>query len=298
MEYRQLMNFLALCEEKSFTRAAERRHITQQGLSWSVAELEKELGIPLFDRRRGKTLLLTEYGETLERAAKAYINQHDYILETIKSMKEKNKNRLSIGLNTDYTFLPFFPPHFLADFIAEHPGIDLSIKTFPLDLCQQSLREQSLQIGFSYPPIDTDVFEVVSLRKDRLCLVVNKTHPMAKRRSVKIAELRNEKVIFSSSVLQPNAYVMDLCRRNGIVPRTELGALDLNLIMELCSTGRFVAFAGERMGTTQGMATIDIEDEEIFAEFFLLVNRRAFINRAAETFIDYAKEKLRPPMGP
>jgi DNA-binding transcriptional LysR family regulator len=298
MEYRQLMNFLALCEEKSFTRAAERRHITQQGLSWSVAELEKELEIPLFDRCRGKTLLLTEYGETLEQAARAYTNQHDYILETIKSMKEKSNNRLSIGLNTDYTFPPHFPPHFLAGFIAAHPGIDLSIKTFPLDVCQQSLREQRLQIGFSYPPIDLDVFEAIPLLNDKVCLVAGKTHPLAKKKSVKIAELRNEKVIIYSTVTQPNLQVLDLCRRNGIVPHTELGALDLNLVVELCSTGRFIAFVGGRMGTTQGMATIDIEDEEIFAKFYLLVNRHAFINQAAETFIDYAKEKLRPPMDP
>jgi DNA-binding transcriptional LysR family regulator len=288
MEYRQLMNFLALCEERSFTRAAERRHITQQGLSWSLAELEKELGAPLFDRRRRKNLLLTEYGAVLEQAARAHTNQHDYILETIKSMKEKSVNRLSIGLNTDY----IFPPHFLADFILAHPGIDLSVKTFPLDLCQRRLREQSLQIGFSYPPIDTDVFEAIPLRKDKLRLVVGTTHPLAKRKSVRMEELRSEKVIAYATVTQPNPQILELCRRNGIVPDTQLAALDMSLVVELCSTGRFVALSGLETEGLQDVATIAIEDEEIFAEICLLVNRYAFINHAAETFIGYAKEKL------
>jgi LysR family cyn operon transcriptional activator len=213
-------------------------------------------------------------------------------------MKEKSNNRLSIGLNTDYTFPPHFPPRFLADFIAAHPGIDLSIKTFPLDVCQQSLREQSLQIGFSYPPIDTDAFEAIPLLKDRVCLAMSKDHPLAKRRSVRIDELRNEKLIVFAAITEPSLQILDLCRQNGIVPHTQLGSLDSNLVVELCSTGHFVAFFGERIRSVQNMTIIDIEGMEIFAEFFLLVNRRAFINRAAETFINYAKEKLRPPMNP
>jgi LysR family cyn operon transcriptional activator len=288
MEHRQLMNFLALCEEKSFTRAAERRHLTQQGLSWSVAELEKELGAPLFDRRRRKALVLTEYGAVLEQAARAHTNQHDYIVETIRSMKEKSANRLSIGLSIG----SMLPPQFLANFILAYPNIDLSIKTFPLDLCQQRLKEQSLQIGFSHPPIDTDVFDAIPFRKDKVCLVVGKNHPLAARKSLRIAELRKEKVIVYASVLEPHPQIQDLCRRNGIVPDTQLAAMDKDTIAELCSTGRFVAFAGEEMGDLYDVATIALEDEEIVAEFYLLVNRRAFINQAAETFIAYAKEKL------
>jgi LysR family cyn operon transcriptional activator len=253
-----------------------------------LAELEKELGVSLLDRRRRKTLALTEYGAILEQAAKAYTNQHDYILETVKSMKEKSANRLSVGLNTDY----MFPPNFFADFILAHPGIDLSIKTFPIDLCQQYLREQSLQIGFSFPPIDTDFFDAIPLWKDKLCLVAGKNHPLAARKAVRIAELRNEKVIVCTTVLQPNQHILDLYRRNGIVPDTQLASMDRSLVAELCSTGHFVAFAGEDMGDLYDMAIIDIEDEEIRAELYLLVNRRAFINQAAETFIAYAKEKL------
>jgi DNA-binding transcriptional LysR family regulator len=288
MEHRQLMNFLALCEEKSFTRAAERRHITQQALSWSLAELEKELGAPLVDRRHRKVLLLTEYGAVFEQAAKSYTNQHDYILETIKAMKEKSAKRLSIGLNTDY----IFPPRFLADFILAYPDIDLSVKTFPLDLCQQRLKEQSLQIGFSLPPIDTDAFEAILLRKDKVCLVVGKNHPLASRTSVRIAELRKEKVIVYATTLQPNSQILDLCRRNGVVPSAQFASIDKNMIAELCSTGRFVVFAGDDMGDLYDLATIALEDEEIFAEIYLLVNRHAFINQAAETFVRYAKEKM------
>jgi DNA-binding transcriptional LysR family regulator len=70
MEHRQLLNFLALCEEQNFARAAEKRRITQQGLSKSIGELKKEIGEALLDRsRRGASL--AEYGRALKSAAKA-----------------------------------------------------------------------------------------------------------------------------------------------------------------------------------------------------------------------------------
>jgi DNA-binding transcriptional LysR family regulator len=109
MEHRQLLNFLALCEEKSFSRAADRRCITQQGLSKSIRELEKEIGMDLVDRSH-QGAMLTEYGKVLESAARAYANQHDYILETLTTMREKSEFRLGIGLTEGAPANRFFLP--------------------------------------------------------------------------------------------------------------------------------------------------------------------------------------------
>ncbi|MDR0602479.1 MAG: LysR family transcriptional regulator, partial [Treponema sp.] len=74
MEQRQLLNFLSVCEEGRITGAAERRHITRQGLSKSIRDLEDELEVPLFERSR-KGIALTEYGRVMEKAAKAWTGQ-------------------------------------------------------------------------------------------------------------------------------------------------------------------------------------------------------------------------------
>jgi LysR family cyn operon transcriptional activator len=286
MEQRQLLNFLAVCEEKNFTRAAEKRHITQQGLSRSIQELEAELGLELFDRsRRGAKL--TEYGRVLESAARAWTNQHEHILETLKAMKEKSETRLSIGLNIDY----IFPPHFLSDFIAAHSEIALSVKTSPLDLCQQYLLEQRLQAGFSYPPIDTDIFDAFLFKKDKLFLVMGKNHPLAKKPSIRMSELRYENIVAFTTAMHPNPHVLDICRQNGIVPETQLASMDHALVAELCSTGRYIGFGGKDIKILDDLAKIEIEDAEIYAELYLIVNKRAFINSAAETFIDYVKKQ-------
>ena len=74
------------------TKAADCRFITRQGLSKSLRELENELGVTLFGRG-WHGVELTEYGKVFEKAARTWTSQHDYILETIKTMKAKSGSR-------------------------------------------------------------------------------------------------------------------------------------------------------------------------------------------------------------
>jgi DNA-binding transcriptional LysR family regulator len=142
MDYKQLLNFLAVCNEKNFTRASSQRFISQQGLSISIKALEDELEVPLF-YRNPKGIELTEFGAILEAAAKSYINQHEHIIETIRQHKEKTKPHISIGMANGLDQL--LPPNFLSTFIVEHPDISLNIMNFIEDACQQSMLENKLQ---------------------------------------------------------------------------------------------------------------------------------------------------------
>ena len=132
MEQRQLLNFLCICEEKSITRAADRRFVTRQGLSKSIRDLEEELGVKLFERDKNR-VELTEYGIVLEKVAKVWAEQHDYILETIKSMKEKNNFRLLVGIEDSLIWS--LPNDFFNSFLNIHPEIDLSIRTIASKDC-------------------------------------------------------------------------------------------------------------------------------------------------------------------
>jgi DNA-binding transcriptional LysR family regulator len=159
-----------------------------------------------------------------------------------------------------------------------------------MDVCQQQLLEQRIQIGFSFPPFDANLFDTFLFRKVKLCLVMGKTHPLAKRKSIKLEELQNENIIHFTTNQYPNSYVLELCRRNGIKFETQLDSLDYNLVASLCSTGRYIGFGVKGLGILNDLAIVDIEDDAIYAEHYLVVNKWVFINRAAETFIAYTKE--------
>ncbi|MDR1654614.1 MAG: LysR family transcriptional regulator [Treponema sp.] len=150
MDHNQLRNFLAVCEEKLITKAADRCFISQQGLSKSLKALESELGLELFERSHRGGFRLTEFGEALESAARAYTNQHDYIIETMKELKEKGGSKLSVGMFSGLDRL--FSSSFFGAFLAAHPDISLSLQILPPDICQKYVLEQRLQCCLSMIP--------------------------------------------------------------------------------------------------------------------------------------------------
>jgi DNA-binding transcriptional LysR family regulator len=288
MEQRQLLNFLSACEEKHITRAADRRFITRQGLSKSLRELEDELGVTLFERSRNG-VELTEYGKVLEKAAKAWTSQHDYILETIKAMKEKSGSRLSVGIADSLIWT--FPRFFFSGFLRAHPEIDLSVKTTPSRNCQDYVLEQKLQLGITASPVDPDKFDSFLLRRKKYYLLVGERHPLAGRNSVKQEELWGEQAITLFSWLNQEDPVAEFCARHGIKTDTRLSYLDKNLIMELLETGRYVIFTDDTFLDRENFCFIEVENLEMYVEFYLIVNKRTFINSAAEFFIAWTREQ-------
>lgn len=289
MDYRQLLNFLDVCEERSFTKASRKRFITQQGLSKSIKELEDELEVSLFYRDR-KGIELTEFGEILEIAAKSYINQHEYIIDAIRQYKEKNKPAVSIGMPNGGANI--LPPKFFSSFIAEHQDISLNIMNFLEDTCQNAIMENKLQIGFSSAPIDEYLFDSFLCVRSKLLLLVGEQHRFAEGASVKMRDLRGESVIVLNGHMNPNSMLIDLCAKSGVKPEVRLSGSEMGLACELIGSGRFVGFCGEGPIPFPGLTQVEVEDMELWFEFYLIVNRHVYLGEAAKRFIAYAKKRL------
>jgi DNA-binding transcriptional LysR family regulator len=289
MEQRQLLNFLSACEAGHITGAAERRYITRQGLSKSIRDLEDELEVPLFERSR-KGITLTEYGKVLEKAAKAWTGQHDYIRETIQAMKEKRSSTVSIGITDSFTRR--FPRRFFSDFLEAYPGVQLSIESFPHKTCQDAVLEQKRQIGFTVFPSDADQFNSYQLRRYRMKIYVWEKHPLAGKKTARLEEFRGESYIALSHGGRENEEVKELCDRNGIFLGVQLSYLDPSLMAELCESGRYICFFAGRLPYSKNLRSIEIEDARIYSEIYLIVNKRVFVNSAAELFIAWSCERF------
>src|SRR5450432_249985 len=97
MELRQLEYFVAVAEEASFTRAAERVHISQSGVSAQIRQLERELGAPLFDRS-GRTTALTAAGEAALRPARAVLASAGTVRQAVGEVLGLIHGRLVVGM--------------------------------------------------------------------------------------------------------------------------------------------------------------------------------------------------------
>ena len=280
-----MLNFLEVCEEKSFTKASKRRYITQQGISKSIKELEEELGVPLFFRTR-QGIVLTEFGSVLKKAAHSYVNQHNYTLDIIKQLKEKTRTYISIGLLVGIN--DALPLHFFKKFLDFHPDISLNIMSFTDDECQAAIIEHKLQMGIAREPIDTNHFVSKVSTKNKLALLVGKNHRLARCSSIKMKELKDEEVI----VLNSNRYLLDMCERNDVRSIIHLKLSETSLIYDLCSPSRIVTFWSSSIYRFPGLVHVPIEDMDMYRGTHLIVNKHAYISDAAEKFIAYAEKEI------
>jgi DNA-binding transcriptional LysR family regulator len=285
MDHRQLLNFLSVCEEKSFSKAAKRCFITHQGLSKSIKQLEEEFDVPLFVRTSSGSKI-TEFGKTLRDAILPYISQHDKVIDIMRRLKDRSAQCLSIGIINGYHRC--IPLYFFNLFIDTNPDISIDIMSFSDELYQQSMLEYNIHVGFAGSPVNESLFESLLFERKKIGLAVGEKHRFSKRRSVKLHELKGEQLI----VLNDNRYLIDFCYRNNIKPRVRLGLAELDLVAELCASGRMACFQGEEIAHLAGLKFIDIEGDELHFETHLVVNKNIYKSTAVEKFIAFAKEQL------
>lgn len=126
MDIRQLQHFVAAAGAQSIVRAAERIGITQSGLSRSLQTLETAVGLPLFERR-GKGVVLTEFGEELLPRARAILNERDRTLRELRALNRLEQGGLSIGVMPSFNYT--VAPGLIADLINASAGIELGVTT-------------------------------------------------------------------------------------------------------------------------------------------------------------------------
>ncbi|HTC27296.1 LysR family transcriptional regulator, partial [Dyella sp.] len=155
MEIRQLQHFVALAEERHFTRAARRVNIVQSALSTSIRQLESELDAQLVVRST-RQVSLTSAGKVFLNKAKAALDAVDDAREAVAAVQGLKRGTLNIG---SMQSLPAFLhlPSLIEQFHAQHPGVDVRLCQGGASLLLEKVRSGRLDLAFlplSEPPAD------------------------------------------------------------------------------------------------------------------------------------------------
>src|SRR4051794_20589594 len=154
MELRQLEYLVAVAETANFTRAAERVHITQSGISAQIRQLERDLGAPLVDRS-GRAATLTAAGEAAIDHARAALASADAVRQAVDEVRGVVRGRLAIGMVAGCRITPLFDA--LAAFHDAHPGIELALLEANSDRLLDGVRRGAIDlalVGTAGPPPD------------------------------------------------------------------------------------------------------------------------------------------------
>jgi LysR family cyn operon transcriptional activator len=215
MELRHLRYFVALCETLSFTRAAQRVHVTQSTLSHQIRQLEDEVGRALLERI-GKRVLLTEAGETFLGYAARALREVDQGLGDLRRAADELDGEVRIG--TTGTFNMSFVPECLAAFMHKHPTVKVTVEELAADEIAHRLLGGTLDLGIGYQPGDPAQLWFEPLYTEEMRLVVGLAHPLASRKRVRMVELHRQRLVLLPPSFATRALLDDCFRSCGAEP--------------------------------------------------------------------------------
>jgi LysR family transcriptional regulator, cyn operon transcriptional activator len=195
MELRHLRYFAALSEHLSFTRAADKVHITQSTLSHQIKQLEDEIGLRLFDRI-GKRIVITEAGEILLEHVSKALQEIDEGFRAMKGAADPLGGTVHIGAT--HTFNMSLVPTCIAVFRESQPSICVEVRELPSGAIERDLMSEELELGIAYYPSNQQELFFEPLYIDDMVLVVAPDHPLASRPHVRLAELHRHELVLSS----------------------------------------------------------------------------------------------------
>jgi LysR family cyn operon transcriptional activator len=191
MELRHLRYFSALAGSLSFTRAAERVHVTQSTLSHQIRQLEDELGTRLFDRV-GKRVTLTEAGETFLAYALRALQEID---QGVGALKESGADLAgSVRVGATHSFNLGFIPECVALFMRRHPTVHMTVQELAADSIVSKVSAGELDLGITYRPSGPSELVFEPLYNEEMVLVVGKNHPLYKRKRMRMVELHRQPI--------------------------------------------------------------------------------------------------------
>jgi DNA-binding transcriptional LysR family regulator len=293
MDLATLRIFLAVAEERSFSRAAAKVHRTQPAVSQAVRRLESDLGEELFDRS-SKSGTLTDAGRVLQNYGQRLVRLAGETESVMRELRDLRRGRVLIGANEAaiHTLLPL-----MARFRRRVPDIAVDVRRVPARQIAVEVQQGSLDFGaLTFRPSETGLLEV-AVGSDELVLLVPPSHPLASRRQVTMEEVGSEPVVAHNDpsparerVLRlfeerriPLKMMIALPSLDGIKRAVEL-KLGVALLPRLCAiteiaSGRLVAV------TVAGVSR---------PRQVMLVCRKAHRSHAANAFLQVAQEKERP----
>lgn len=237
MTLQQLRYFLEVTRTLHYTEASENLHVSQPSLSYSIKNLEEELGVDLF-RKEGKQVYITEYGTTLKVYAERIFNILDEANDHIEYMKHPNKGQIKLGYV--YSCGTELVPNLIYNFNLDESNKDISfnLKMGNTPDLLHGIKKNIIDIALlplNNPNIEG--IETYEILKQDLYLLVHKGHSFYNRESVSIKDLEAESLILLNENTDLHKQTMNILKEYNVTPKVANKVEELNIMAAFIAEG-------------------------------------------------------------
>jgi DNA-binding transcriptional LysR family regulator len=294
MELRHLRYFVIVAEEQNVTRAAARLHVSQPPLSRQIRDLEEELGVELF-RRTAKSLALTEAGKIFLNEARAILLRVDQAVDTVRTVASSSRGTLHVGYSPSLTVKLL--PRTLMLFERAHPGIRVSLHDLSSEECIQRLSNEKIDLALTVRPAVARMRGLIfeSIAQFPLCCAVATSHFLAKKNSIALSALKNERFIVYSRDDYPEYcnWLKALCRKHGFEPRIGEEYDGVTGLIAAVEAGQGIALVPSSLACMSGQRLKLLEFKPRLSPFSVGAAYTHKSSKLAKAFIIAAKQAVK-----
>lgn len=287
LELLQLKYFQVVARLEHISKAAEELYVSQPALSKTISQLEKELGIRLFDRN-GKYIKLNRYG-------KAFCAKVELALKTLKDAKHELKD-MSNDPCEEIRLVVLASSHLLPELLSRFREQYPQVRFRLMQHLTNSNSQPDFDLCISAFPLTTRQIEHTPLLRESILLAVPLDYPLAKQSRVKLNELKNEKFIVLKKGKELRKITDVICKEQNFVPQITFESDDPATVRGLIRAKQGIGFIPEVTwggSTGKDVKLLKIEEGTFERTIFLAWNNGGYVTDLQQIFrqfvIDYFK---------
>lgn len=287
MTIKELEEFRVICQRGSLAKASKELFMSPQGLSRVLKNLENELDCTLVNRVVSG-LELTKSGEYLRDYAELVLNGYDKLKKEIESVKDYAGG--VIDLLVAYDIIRYLTPECFQKFQQSFPDITFSFAEYPDRIVEKMLLEKEGNVALSIGPFVRDCFDVKSLKKCNLGLLVYEEHPLAQKERVTIEDLQNEALYLENNSFKINEFIQSKCWNKGFEPNIVFETNGFDMCYKMCRMKKGISvtvdFIHDDM-KNDGLLMIPFEETDMIWEIGLLTLKEKEYESSIEKFCGF-----------
>jgi DNA-binding transcriptional LysR family regulator len=250
IDVKPLRYFVTLAETRHFGRAAARLNLSQPPLSRQLATLEASLGVTLIERSP-RSVTLTAAGERFYADAKAILAAVEQAVSNARAAAHGEAGKLAIGFTmcSAYSVVPGYA----RIFGAAYPEVELKLREVVSNDLTEQLLAGHIDAAIMFPAVTDKALATRTVLSEPLCVALSRSHPRARGRRLKIAQLAGEPFVLASEEVAPSlrATILEHCRLGGFEPDIRFEVQLQQTVLSLVDEGVGVALVPSSMRKAQ-----------------------------------------------
>lgn len=288
MNLHQLQYFDCLSQTLHYQRAAEQLGISQPSLSRSISALEKELGVPLFERK-GRGVELSRYGAIFSSHILLAMKEINAGVSRVRELADPDKISLNIGVN--YILASSYLPRLAKKYQKDQKGKQVFFQFYQgnTPAILKDIKDGICDVGFCSFVDDQPEIEFYPITSMKMCVLTPQNHPLAIRKRTTLKEVCQYPLVLS---IDHTYYLENMFQTHGLTPTVACRTGEDRAIASLVAQGFGLAIVPyDEQLRSCGVELVSLDEKDAFRTYYMVRSRMKMLPKSALAFWKFIKDK-------